>query len=130
MIHAAGTAARWRRTTAILLAGALAAAAAVLGTASAASADTGYSLSGTVTDTGSAPLSGIQVTATTNLGSAIETTDANGEYTFPHLQAGEYTIRFDGGSDYVTQYYAEAADAASATSMPRRSCSSSTICRS
>ncbi len=68
------------------------------------------SISGMVTDSGSLPLAGIQVTANlfdpvTGLASGYATvTDTSGIYTIPGLAPGTYKIRFSGLS-YAPQWY-------------------------
>jgi hypothetical protein len=80
-------------------------------------------ISGTVTDTGGHPLSGIEVCASSEATSiseneGCEKTSANGEFTITGLTVGSYTVQFGspfGGTlNYVPQFYKEASSAAAA----------------
>ncbi len=81
------------------------------------------SIHGIVTEAGSAnQLPGVEVTATANEGAATAsaTTNANGEYAINGLPAGSYTVQFDEGAHYVSQYFhasdtAESAEAVTLT---------------
>ena len=68
----------------------------------------GISISGTVTDSSGAPVSGICVVAYGDgSGSGYSTTDVNGNYTLSGLSSGSYRIRFTDctNNNYGTVYY-------------------------
>jgi outer membrane receptor protein involved in Fe transport len=67
----------------------------VLGMAAAAAADTGGRLSGTVSDTDGASLPGVTVTVSSPslIGTRTEVTDSSGQYLFPDLPPGDYSLR-------------------------------------
>ncbi len=93
------------------------------GTAAAINAtmSTGGSISGTVKDSTSAPISGISADAYDGysyVGSAV--TQSNGTYTITGLAAGSYTVEFYGcgtTGSYVLQWYQGAAGQSTATSV-------------
>lgn len=81
----------------------------------------GASLSGTVTDAHSGkPLAGVSVNVSSGEtgASAGGETGAGGEYTVSGLPAGRYTVQFEAsGSNYVSQFYADASTPESASSV-------------
>jgi hypothetical protein len=71
---------------------------------------TGYSISGTITNTSSTPLAGVNVDATNASGySGSASTDGTGKYTIKGLAAGTYKLDLiDSGSPYVDGWYTTA----------------------
>lgn len=74
-------------------------------------------IAGTVTNAvGGGAIQGVLVCAYSSEGSwRCASTNPAGEYTIVGLLAGEYTVRFDGGSEYLSQYFAGVTNVAEAT---------------
>jgi hypothetical protein len=73
------------------------------------------SIAGTVTAEGGAPLQGIHVCAPPSFGARCADTDASGDYEIEGLAAGSYVVHFEGGDQYASEYYDDAASERSAT---------------
>ena len=81
---------------------------------------TGGSISGTVKGPDGLPMRNYRVTATAGSSEpAQDWTDRDGRYVLPLLTPGDYAVRFDDNADnFVTEFYDDAADQASAIPVP------------
>lgn len=79
----------------------------------------GSTLSGTVTDVAGNPVQGLSVyvssLATPEEGDRWSVTDSDGRYSVRGLRAGEYSVRFEGTDDVLTEWWDDARTKADAT---------------